>query len=102
MMRYRITAYFGDYYFSVTVGSMAVAYKHVESIMLSPMYDGFQDNVEPIMDNAMRLLVEMERGTRRQWVVWRADGDRLLTVEAVKSERRNNLYNRRDQQSDGD
>lgn len=69
-MKYRITVHFGRYRFTADCENVAVAFRHVEAIILSPMFTSIYgaDNVGRSCAGALMQLAEMERKERE--VIW--------------------------------
>ena len=59
-MKYRITVHFGPFSFSAACESVAAAFRHVEAIVLSPMYK--REDREAICSAALMALADMENG----------------------------------------
>lgn len=59
-MKYRITVNFGQYRFSAECESVAAAFRHVEAIVLSTMYQ--REDREAICSAALMALADMENG----------------------------------------
>jgi hypothetical protein len=68
-MKYRVTVFFGRYRFQAFCENVAVAFRHAEAIICSPLFiSEYGPNVGNYCAGIFLQLAEMERGERR--AIW--------------------------------
>ena len=82
MTKYRITVHFGPYRFSADCGSVAVAFHHIEALILSTMDPGTQEKTEEACGEYLLMLADL--ADRRE----ERCGNGLFQVEAIREGRR--------------
>lgn len=77
-MKYRITVHFGPFNFTTECGSIAAAFRHMEALFFSPMYEATQEQRETACAEYMLLLADIARGKRDyiENALFRLDGIR--------------------------
>ena len=63
-MIFRITVHFGGFSFCAECSSVAAAFRHVEALLFSPMYEGTREAREEACAEYLLMLAEITRGKR--------------------------------------
>ncbi len=63
-MKYRVTARFGEYEFSAECQGVTVAFHHLETLILSPLFCGGRGERRIACEHAIMELAAMERGEK--------------------------------------
>jgi hypothetical protein len=61
-MRFRITVFFGPYAFTVDCDNVAVAFRHIEALILSPMCNDTEGMKQTALEEYLLRLADMARG----------------------------------------
>lgn len=81
-MKYRITVNFGPYHFATDCESVAVAFHHLEAVILSPMYPGTAEGKEEACAAYLLALADLTERREDHFE------NHVFKVEAIREGRR--------------